>query len=238
MVVWNQKLREGLWVHWDGNNNSVEERNLSAAIGAGATPATVDLERLGRIRDWIWQVQAPAYPFAIDPVLAAAGKPVYQQHCASCHEPGGAEFGQVAKLSYIGTDPERANAFDAKMAAGMNTIGKGYPWQFHNFRTTDGYTNDALDGAWLRAPYLHNGSVPTMYDLLSKPAARPTRFYKGYDVYDQGKLGFRSDVAQAKGRKFFEFDATHKGNGNGGHDYGTDLGPEQKTALIEYMKTL
>jgi mono/diheme cytochrome c family protein len=238
MVVWNQKLREGLWVHWDGNNNSVAERNLSAAIGAGATPATVDLERLARIRDWIWQIKAPPYPFAIDQPLAANGKPIYQQYCASCHEPGGAEFGKAVPVEQVGTDPERARAFDAKMAEGMNTIGKGYPWQFHNFRTTGGYTNDALDGAWLRAPYLHNGSVPTLADLLTPPTGRPAKFFKGYDIYDKTKLGFVSDVAKTKAQKFFEFDTAEKGNSNAGHDYGTDLSPADKAALIEYMKTL
>src|SRR5574340_174234 len=53
-----------------------------------------------------------------------------------------------------------------------------------------GYIASFLDGIWLRAPYLHNGSVPTLHDLLEPIEKRPTVFYRGYDVYDQSKVGF------------------------------------------------
>ena len=65
----------------------------------------------------------------------------------------------------------------------MNTLGTGTPWKFSHFRKTDGYANMPLDGVWLRAPYLHNGSVPTLRALLF-PEERPAVFYRGYDVYD------------------------------------------------------
>jgi mono/diheme cytochrome c family protein len=238
MTIWNQRAREGLWVHWDGNNNSVDERNLSAAMGAGALPQTLDLERIERIKSWIWNLKAPPYPFEIDRSLAAKGKPIYERYCAECHEPGGAQVGKVVSKKYLGTDPERADSFDAEMAKRMNTIGAGYKWRFTHFRATDGYANHLLDGSWLRAPYLHNGSVPTLRDLLEKPAKRPKEFYRGYDVFDQKKVGFVSSVAAEDGRQFFKFDTRLRGNGNGGHLYGTDLGDAEKEALVEYMKTL
>ena len=75
----------------------------------------------------------------------------------------------------------------------MNTIGKGTPFAFHRFRTTEGYASHPLDGIWLRAPYLHNGSVPTMRELLMPPAQRRATFYRGDDVYDQANLGFVSE---------------------------------------------
>jgi hypothetical protein len=238
MTIWNQRGREGQWVHWDGNNSSVDERNLSAALGAGATPETLDLERIERIKSWIWNLKAPPYPFEIDHGLAAKGKGIYQRYCAQCHDPGGAEVGKVVPSKYLGTDPERADSFDEEMAKRMNTIGAGYKWHFTHFRATDGYANHLLDGAWLRAPYLHNGSVPTLRDLLEKPGKRPKEFYRGYDVFDKKKVGFVSNVAAEDGRKFFKFDTRLRGNGNGGHLYGTDLGDAEKQALVEYMKTL
>src|SRR5262249_21575011 len=61
--IWNQKPREGMFLHWDGNNDSVFERNISAAIGAGATPVSLDLPRMKRVRDWIWDLQPPKYPW-------------------------------------------------------------------------------------------------------------------------------------------------------------------------------
>jgi hypothetical protein len=120
----------------------------------------------------------------------------------------------------------------------MNTLFSGYPWRFTKFRKTRGYANLPLDGIWLRAPYLHNGSVPTLADLLEKPERRPNVFYRGYDVYDKLRVGFISDVAQEGARKYFRYDTSLPGNSNSGHLYGTDLLREEKDALLEYMKRL
>ena len=238
LSVWNQAPREGVWLHWDGNNDSVDERNLSAAIGAGATPDTLDHARIDRIKRWITTQPPPAYPYPIDLALAAQGKPIYGHYCAACHDFGGAHFGSVTRLEGLRTDPERNKAFDKKMAAQMNTIGEGYPWQFRRFRTTDGYANHPLDGIWLRAPYLHNGAVPTLRDLLNTPDRRPPVFYRGNDVYDPYNVGFVSDVERYGDKAFFRFDTRERGNGNGGHIYGTELSEPEKAALLEYLKTL
>ncbi len=93
------------------------------------------------------------------------------------------------------------------------------------------------DGLWLRAPYLHNGSVPTLTDLLEPPAQRPTRFWRGYDVYDPVKVGFVSTGREAE-RAGTPYDTSRPGNSNAGHVYGTTLPPESKRALLEYLKTL
>ncbi len=93
-------------------------------------------------------------------------------------------MGQVTPVAELRTDPERVNCFSPALAAKMNTSGAGRPWKFSHFRKTDGYAAMPLDGVWLRAPYLHNGSVPTIRDLLEKPENRPSVFWRGYDVYD------------------------------------------------------
>ena len=77
-----------------------------------------------------------------------------------------------------------------------------------------------------------------MRALLDPPKSRPEMFYRGDDVYDPDSVGFVSDVASRRGRKFFEFRTNVPGNSNNGHNYGTSLPPEDKTALIEYLKTL
>ncbi|HKP78726.1 MAG TPA: hypothetical protein VJU34_06335 [Phenylobacterium sp.] len=241
MSIWNQASREGLWLHWDGNNDSIDERNLSAAIGAGATPLTLsdepNLRAIERIKQWIMTLPPPRYPFAIDYAKASAGKPVYDRACADCHEPGWPRFGAVIPTAYLQTDKERQAAFDPAMARKMNTIGKGKPWAFNRFRTTEGYASHPLDGIWLRAPYLHNGSVPTLRELLSPPAARRASFYRGDDVFDPVNVGFVSDVPQRGARRFYLFRTADRGNGNGGHLYGVDLSPGEKDALLEYLKT-
>lgn len=235
--LWNQRVRRTLWLHWDGNNNLVEERNKSAAIGAGATPASLDVPSLGRIEEWIMDLKPPQYPAdRIDQARAARGRTVYQAECASCHDLGTKGIGQVTAQASVGTDPERVRSFTPELAVKMNTLGEGYPWRFSHFRKTDGYANMPLDGLWLRAPYLHNGSVPNLRTLLF-PEQRPARFMRAYDVYDWQNVGFVSSGADAE-REGVAYDTTLKGNSNAGHVYGQQLPAEQREDLLEYLKTL
>ena len=105
--IWNQRPREGKQLHWDGNNASVFERNISASLGAGATPVSLDMHRMLRVAKWIGsppppnieyggpaqrrldgrkrraagprkgELPIPNYPFAIDTVRAARGRKLY-----------------------------------------------------------------------------------------------------------------------------------------------------------------
>ena len=235
--LWNQRIRRGLWLHWDGNNDSVEERNKSAAIGAGATPESLDVAALKRIEDWILDLAPPKYPPArIRTAMVDRGRQAYQAACASCHDVGAPKIGQVVEIGDIKTDPERLRSFTPELAVKMNTIGNGYPWRFSHFRKTNGYSNMPLDGIWLRAPYLHNGSVPTLRALMF-PEERPAVFYRAYNVYDWDRVGFVATGAEAE-REGVKFDTSLRGNGSGGHLYGVDLPADDRQAIIEYLKTL
>jgi mono/diheme cytochrome c family protein len=235
--LFNQRIRQGMWLHWDGNNNQVEERNKSAAIGAGATPESLNLASLDRVAKWALDLTPPPFPIAhIDRTKLDRGVQIYQTACARCHAPGGALVGQVTPLAEIGTDPERLHSFTAALVEKMNTIGTGTPWKFSHFRKTDGYANMPLDGVWLRAPYLHNGSVSTLRALLF-PEERPRTFYRGYDVYDFRAVGFVSTGPEAE-KGGVLFDTGLRGNSNGGHLYGRELPPADREALIEFLKTL
>lgn len=235
--LFNQRIRQGMWLHWDGNNDAVEERNKSAAIGAGATPDSLDLASLDRVARWALDLKPPAYPSArIDRTKVETGGKIYQTACARCHAPDGAAVGQVTPLAEIGTDPERLHSFTPALVEKMNTIGTGRPWKFSHFRKTEGYANMPLDGVWLRAPYLHNGSVPTLRALLF-PEERPREFYRGYDVYDWQAVGFVSNGPEAE-KGGVRFDTGLRGNGSGGHLYGRELTQADRQALIEFLKTL
>ena len=234
--LWNQRPRQGLWLHWDGNNNSVEERNKSAAIGAGASPDSLDLESMDRVAEWLLDLKPPPFPAdRIDGALAAKGEGVYKAECASCHDFGAERIGQVTPLAEIGTDDGRVNSFTEELAKAMNTIGEGKPWKFSHFRKTNGYANMPLDGLWLRAPYLHNGSVPTLRALLY-PDERPAEFFRAYDVYDYENVGFVSSGPDAE-REGVKFSTSERGNSNAGHLYGARLDAASKDALLEYLKT-
>jgi hypothetical protein len=243
--LWNQKPREGMHLHWDGDNDSVDERNLSAALGAGVTPVTVDHDNLKRVRDWIWTLPPPNYPYSIDQAVVARGAPLYQRYCGECHADSrfrdgvtsGARVGQVEAIETIGTDRHRLDSYTFTFAANQYSLYPESEYRFTHFRKTNGYANHPLDGIWLRGPYLHNGSVPTLRDLLDPPERRPAVFYRGNDVFDQAKVGFVSDVAAEGGQTFSRYDTHVPGNGNGGHLYGTTLTDEEKHAIVEYMKT-
>ena len=243
--IWNQKPRQGMHLHWDGDNDSVDERNLSASLGAGVTPVTVDHERLKRVRDWIWTLPPPKYPYAIDQALVAQGVPLYQQHCSECHGDhrfrdgviSGAKIGQVVPIGAIKTDRHRLDSYTFTFALNQYGLYPDSAYRFTHFRKTNGYANQPLDGIWLRGPYLHNGSVPALRDLLDAPESRPKAFYRGYDVFDQARVGFVSDVPSANGQTFTLYDTTLPGNGNGGHIYGTSLSDPEKRAIVEYLKT-
>jgi hypothetical protein len=242
MPLWSLKKRQGKPLHWDGLNNSLMEAALSGAIGDGAVPKSVPVADIKRLVDWLPELPVPKYPYpdAIDWLLAKKGEAVYVKTCAVCHDPKGARFGTVIPLDEIKTDKHRLDMWSQEAADRYNTYASQYPWRFKNFVKNNGFVAVPLDGLWIRAPYLHNGSVPTIEDLLEPADKRPHLFYRGYDLYDKAKLGFISHGPQAE-KQGFRFDVTEPGNGNGGHDgpqYGTTLPPADKRALVEYLKIL
>ena len=137
----------------------------------------------------------------------------------------------------IGTDRHRLESWTPAAAEALNGLGEGHDWKFSHYRKTSGYVARPLDGIWLRAPYLHNGSVPTLAALLAPADQRPARFWRGYDVLDTRDVGFIVSGPEAE-RAGTLFDTQKPGNGNGGHLYGTDLPADSKRSLIEYLKTL
>lgn len=111
-------------------------------------------------------------------------------------------------------------------------------------QATMAYKATPLRGIWSTAPFLHNGSVPTLYDLLSPQAERPGTFWVGSKEFDPVKVGFQSTKATG----LFKFDTSKAGNLNTGHEFtgdgtrskgviGRGLLPAERDALIEFLKT-
>ncbi|MHC0065792.1 c-type cytochrome [Nostoc sp. UIC 10890] len=237
MPLWNQKQHQNFALHWDGLETSLRETVQTGAIGDGATKESLPVEDLLRVEDYISELPPPKYPFAVDEQLATQGKAIFNKTCASCHAFGGERTGKVIPVEEVGTDRHRLDMWTQQAADTYNKFGDGYSWDFNQLRKTNGYVSVSLDGLWLRAPYLHNGSVPSLQDLLEKPENRPQSFYRGFDVYDQNKVGFISEGEEAQ-RVGFKYDISVPGNSNQGHIYGTDLPVKDKQALVEYLKTL
>jgi len=106
------------------------------------------------------------------------------------------------------------------------------------------YKARPLAGVWATAPFLHNGSVPSIYQLLSPQDERVTTFYKGSFEYDPQHLGYRTEAFN----NAFLFDTQITGNHNSGHEFragnlgngviGRGLQPQERRALLEYLKVL
>lgn len=94
------------------------------------------------------------------------------------------------------------------------------------------YKAGPLNGIWATAPYLHNGSVPNLYQLLLPGSQRAKQFKVGSRKFDSLNVGFDTQEGT------FEFDTALPGNSNAGHSYGTDLNDEQRWAIVEFLKTL
>jgi hypothetical protein len=191
--IWNQGIREGMSLHWDGNNSSLFERNISAAAGAGATPVSLDLPRMQRIANWLLDLPAPAYPatWKLNSAVVKRGEELYRkERCIDCHGLKEEQFknhqvGQVEPIESVKTDRERLDSYTIDLTYNQYTFGAGQNWKFHYFRKTGGYANQPLDGLWARAPYLHNGSVPSLRDLLN-PACTPAELDQvGYPAHPQ-----------------------------------------------------
>jgi hypothetical protein len=237
MPLWNEKQHKNFALHWDGLETSLRETVQTGAIGDGATKKSLPVEDLQRVEDYISELPPPKYPFAVDEQLATQGQEIFNNTCASCHAFGGERTGKVIPVDEVGTDRHRLDMWTQEAADTYNKFADGYSWDFKELRKTDGYVSVSLDGLWLRAPYLHNGSVPSLQDLFEKPENRPQSFYRGFDVYDQTKVGFVSEGEEAQ-RVGFKYDISVPGNSNQGHIYGTDLPAKEKQALVEYLKTL
>lgn len=106
------------------------------------------------------------------------------------------------------------------------------------------YKARPLNGIWAAAPYLHNGSVPSLYLLLSPPEERPARFWTGNKRFDPKAVGYESGAMSG----LFEYDTAAPGNSNRGHEFndgkrgngiiGPKLTPDERWALVEYLKSL
>ena len=236
-LVWNEYQRT--WVHYDANTRSPVIRNLAAALGLGAPlighTGEVDFAAVERHTALSELIRPPRYPAAADRADARRGARIYQNNCASCHE-GPATDERLHSIAEIKTDPNRAEIFSPDIAERFNQFFAelqipGYRSPEKPIRSTQKYWAPSLAGVWARSPYLHNGSVRTLRELLTPPDARAKSFHRGSRVYDSSQMGYTDEGA-------YVVDTSTAGNSNAGHDFGTDLSDVEKRELIEYLKTL
>jgi len=246
---WRMQHKAAMFHHGGGRGDHVRFMMMKSLV------CTDDLTEAREIDAWFTDVRAyiaslepPEYPYPVDQDLAEAGERVFERTCSACHGTYGEDRSYpnlVIDLETIGTDPAYA-----QQAVAAERFVRWFNRSFYGdgaeAKPALGYMAPPLDGVWATAPYLHNGSVPTIAALLDS-SQRPTywRLRQEPREYDQDALGWRfdplehgkdgaPDAREAKGI----YDTTREGYGNGGHTFGDDLSDQERRALLEYLKRL
>jgi len=203
------------------------------------------------IQAWILSVEAPKWPWGLDSGKVSRGEVVFRENCSRCHGTKDHYPNKVIPLDEIGTDKTRYAGIEPAFGEFYNQswfskerngwFGDGYKSQ-----RSGGYQAPPLDGIWATAPYLHNGSIPTLEHLLNSKT-RPSVFTRTFRTneadYDRVKVGWKT-ISPAAGitdsaleaRKIY--DTGKSGRGNQGHTFGDGLTPAARGDLIEFLKSL
>jgi mono/diheme cytochrome c family protein len=244
-------LKRKRTMYSDGRTDARAVRtNMQFLLGELSRKSFEELEPAFRdIQAYIKSLQPPKYPFPIDQATAERGRTVFEETCARCHGtygPEGVYPNKVVPLDVIGTDPKRALGLSNRLVAHYNTTWFAEDYPVDTKQT--GYQAPPLDGVWATAPYLHNGSVPTLAAMLES-STRPGRFRRppstGFEHYDTLRVGWKHetipepvDPKLSEHEARFIYDTSRNGLGNGGHTFGDKLSGDDRTAVIEYLKTL
>lgn len=197
-------------------------------------------------------LEPPRFPGAVDTVLAEEGRTVYARACAPCHGVYSSNRARPRLLMHPNrlvvqermlTDPARWSTVDTTSLRLMGEIGYG---DLIEAVAWSGYVAPDLSGVWATAPYLHNGSVPTLWHLLHT-GARPKRFWVGGHALDYELVGiagvldedgtYRYPEAYEPWSRPFLYDTREPGRSNHGHEFRT-LSEADKKAVLEYLKLL
>jgi hypothetical protein len=249
LAAWN--IRERVALKWCNDIPSPTMGDAGAAMGL-VGPGAVDMNVINEVTRFIGALPPAPYPFDVHRSAALRGEQLYQQYCASCHQPGSTA---IFPPSQTGTDPNRSKWLTPTMRSILIAQLRvacsdpvtcrspaGAPWSDDQMLVGNpGYPPLTLEAIWARAPYLHNGSVPTLRALLT--GDRPATFYRGNITYDEANVGFTWDAATSAAAQIY--DTSKSGNHNTGHDTSDYNGtinwsqqPEQLADLLEYLKTL
>lgn len=241
---WLMKKKNAMFYNGFARGDFAKYLMLSNLLTVADTAEAREVNsHFGDVLAFIRSLQPPAYPHAIDQAKAASGRLVFQENCSSCHGTygeGGQYPNRLVPASVIQTDPVLADGVQLNVPF-IEWFNKSWFSQGDNppyIVPFNGYIAPPLDGVWITAPYLHNGSVPTLEALLNSKL-RPAYWTRDFNnpVYDYKAVGWKFET-QAEPVKKVSYNTTLKGYSNKGHYFGDHLDDKERTALIEYLKTL
>ncbi len=192
---------------------------------------------------YINSIMPPKYPKPVNEVIAMQGKEIFTAKCETCHGSygaGGKYPNLLIPASIIKTDSMlyTANYSNPQFIEWFNkswfTTGD-HPAKLVPYK---GYIAPPLDGVWITAPYMHNGSVPNLEAMLNSKK-RPTYWQRSFSnpSYNYEIPGWNFEAKDAPGSSEV-YNTTLKGYGNMGHYFGDKLNDNERKAVIEYLKTL
>ena len=188
------------YANWDATLKGFA-RSLTSSLAVVGDPAKIDLKQNALIQAFLHKLPPEPYPFALDVSAKKRGEKTYRSNCAGCHERS-PEKTRATQIFDVGTDMLRANAITPKTAALMSTlIARACPKTMkectfeNNEIVVDpspkrGYVAGDLQGIWAQAPYLHNGSIPTLRQLLVPATRTKDPFLRGSISYDSKNGGW------------------------------------------------
>jgi hypothetical protein len=249
---WHLKRKRTMY--YDGRTNARSVRtSMQFLLGEKSLEDLQALEQVFRdLQAFLLSIEPPRYPFPIDAAKSARGEGVFKATCGRCHGaygPAGTYPNKIIPLDVIGTDPARSLGLSDRLVAHYNKTWLGAVSPVDTKRV--GYQAPPLDGIWATAPYLHNGSVPTLHELLQS-SSRPARFTRPASTdfvhYDTNHVGWKfaevgaDELASIARRSPFQakfiVDTSRFGMSNGGHTFGDELSEDERMDVIEYLKTL
>ncbi len=197
----------------------------------------------GDVLAFIKSIKPPKYPKEIDDVLAARGKTIFTNTCSKCHGTYGddgkypnllipASIIKTDSLLFLGNqqNPQFIDWFNKSWFAQGKNPARLEPY--------NGYIAPPLDGIWITAPYLHNGSVPTLQALLNSKK-RPQYWKRNFKkpTYDYVNIGWQYESVDAPEKRTV-YNTDLPGYRNIGHTFGDKLSDIERKAVIEYLKML
>ncbi|GJM31780.1 MAG: hypothetical protein DHS20C18_07810 [Saprospiraceae bacterium] len=205
--------------------------------------ASAIYQHFGDVLAFLFELEAPDYPEVVDATKVAQGESLFYKNCAKCHGTYGDSPtypNLLVASTTIGTDPLYAQTATTNefFLDWWNNGWFGQALQTSWLQPFDGYIAPPLDGIWATAPYLHNGSVPNLETLLNS-SKRPTYWRRSFTnpQYDYSAVGWQFTIESSGNNKAI-YDTTLPGYGNQGHVYGDVFTDEERSAVIEYLKTI
>ena len=247
---WRMKKKHAMFSMGEGRGDHASFMMTAAILCTDSLPELQQLDKIAPdIRTYIASLEPPAYPFPINETLARQGKNVFESTCSICHgtyAEQGSYPNKLVDINVVGTDASLIDFSFGQGAAFVDWFNQSPFAQLATAVPSQGYVAPPLDGIWSTAPFLHNGSVPTIRAVLDS-ASRPKMWQhrdkssESPSSYNQTDLGWHfrvlTDTADQTNNRWV-YDTNKLGYANHGHQFGDVLTDAQRDAVIEYLKTL